>query len=382
MAEKPTHSLLGASSAERWLNCPGSVGLLKKLNLPESDEPDYRRDGVAAHEAAAHCLQNGLDGWEAIGLSFHETEITEEIANAIQLYLDTVRPLITEKAVVRIETRVQFKEHEDGYGTVDCGVYDPETATLHVNDYKHGQGVVVEADWNPQLMYYAHPFIQEFPETRTVVLRIIQPRAFHELGPVREWETTAEAIETWVEDELIPGMNRAAIDHALDSGPWCRFCPAKLVCPILTSLFGAAMTADPKSVRYISNESLGRSYQYIPAVKSYIKAMEDEAFRLLNLGKEVPGVKLVPKKANRAWKPGGADIAKARFGDQAMTVPEVKSPAQIEALSPDGKAVVSEWAFTPQTGLTVALSSDKRPAVKVQSTQATFGEAVAKIAAE
>src|SRR6185312_11747702 len=133
MSDLPVHSPLGASSAERWLNCPGSVALLKKLDLPESDEPDYRRDGVAAHEAAAHCLTNGLDGWEIIGSKFHEVEINEEIANAVQLYLDTVRPLTAKPGVhVYVEQRVQFPEHALGYGTVDGGVFDPETCQLDV----------------------------------------------------------------------------------------------------------------------------------------------------------------------------------------------------------------------------------------------------------
>lgn len=378
----PVHSPLGASSAERWMACPGSISLLKTLELPESDEPDYRRDGIAAHEAAAHCLEYTHDAWEVIGEKFHDTEITEEIANAVQLYLDTVRPLLPYKGFVYIEERIQFPEHKMGYGTVDCGTVNTDECLLDVTDYKHGEGIVVDVEWNPQLMYYAHGLITRHPEVRRVRLRIVQPRAFHQDGPVRVWETTAETVEQWVADELLPAMNRAEMDHTLDSGPWCRFCPAKLVCPVLTSLFGAAMKADPKHIRNMSNESLGRSYQHVQAVKFYIKAMEEEAFRLLNLGKPVPGVKLVAKKANRVWKDKGAEIVKARFGAQAMTEPEIKSPAQIEALGPEGKAVVGEWAFTPQTGLTVALESDKRPAVKVQTTAEAFGAALAHIQKE
>ncbi|MBO8865195.1 DUF2800 domain-containing protein, partial [Staphylococcus aureus] len=34
---KPLHSPLGASSADRWIHCPGSVALIKALDLPRSD---------------------------------------------------------------------------------------------------------------------------------------------------------------------------------------------------------------------------------------------------------------------------------------------------------------------------------------------------------
>lgn len=371
----PAHSPLGASSAERWMNCPGSISLLKRLELPESDEPDYRREGIAAHAAAAACLAANEDAWITVGAVYGPMEINVEIAEAIQVYIDTVRPLMRPGVIVHIEERVQFPEHKLGYGTVDLGLYDPAECLLDITDYKNGQGIVVDVEWNPQLMYYAHGLICRYPEARRVRLRIVQPRAFHEFGPVRVWETDAETIEMWVNDELLPAMNRAELDHTLDSGPWCRFCPAKLVCPVLTSLFGAAAKADPKHIVNMSNEALGRSYQHVQAVKFYLKAMEEEAYRLLNLGKSVPGVKLVPKKANRVWKDGGADIAVARFGDDAYTPREIKTPAQIEKIGPDAAAVVKEWAFTPQTGLTVALETDKRPAVKVQSSQEAFGAA-------
>lgn len=35
--QRPAHSPLGASSAERWMNCPGSVALLKDLKMETTD---------------------------------------------------------------------------------------------------------------------------------------------------------------------------------------------------------------------------------------------------------------------------------------------------------------------------------------------------------
>jgi hypothetical protein len=51
----------------------------------------------------------------------------------------------------------------------------------------------------------------------------------------------------------------------------------------------------------------------------------------------------------------------------------------MEEVSGDAPKLVKEWAYTPQTGLTVALERDKRPAVKVQSSTEAFGEAVAAL---
>ena len=73
------------------MNCPGSVALIKNLNLPQSDEPDYRREGTAAHEALEECMRNDIDAWEVVGKEFNGVTITADIADAIQVFIDTVR---------------------------------------------------------------------------------------------------------------------------------------------------------------------------------------------------------------------------------------------------------------------------------------------------
>jgi hypothetical protein len=55
------------------MNCPGSVALLSLIGEDISDEPDYRREGVAMHEAAARALEEGLDAWELVGMEFNST---------------------------------------------------------------------------------------------------------------------------------------------------------------------------------------------------------------------------------------------------------------------------------------------------------------------
>lgn len=386
---RPAHSPLGASGAERWMNCPGSVALLKALTLPPSDDPTYRSEGTSAHEAGYFCLVKGMDAWEVIGEKFGKHEITHEMSIAIQVYIDEVHSLITPTAKVYYEFGIDAPEfHKDFYGTLDNGIVDG--ITLFINDYKHGEGIMVDVEYNPQIMYYAYGLLRHHPEVENIELRIIQPRGFHPEGPVRKWVCPAEHIRQWAERELKPAMDRTELDHDLDAGPWCRFCPAKLVCPLMTSLFGAAMMADPKVIINLSNESLGRSYQYKQAVNFYIKALDDETMRRLNNGEmanDECGVKLVPKKTNRVYvanveiEPGQhistAEFFKSKFGEEAMTQPELKSPAEMAKLGKEAAALIKEYAYTPFNGTTVALSTDKRPAVKVQTTAEAFPNAVA-----
>jgi hypothetical protein len=56
--------------------------------------------------------------------------------------------------VVLIEQRVDFSRWvEQGFGTADCIII--ADGTLRVIDYKHGLGVLVSAEGNPQMQCYA-----------------------------------------------------------------------------------------------------------------------------------------------------------------------------------------------------------------------------------
>lgn len=398
--ERPVHSIKGASGAERWMNCGGSTELVRAYDLPPTDEPDYRREGIAGHEAAADCLARDIDTWEIVGQTYYNTEIDGPMAEAIQMYLDRVRPSIDRERGFHgmqffIEAKLAAPDvHEAMFGTVDFGAlvlnsemiareHDVTFASfLDVTDLKMGEGITVEADKNPQMMYYAfmliHTKFAELEDAFPVRLTIAQPRAFHPNGPIRDWWTTVGEIKTWVVNELVPAMESVSDD--LWAGPWCRFCPAKIVCPLLTSLFRAAATYDPSRIKEVSDKALGLAYGMLDPVKFYSKAIEDEAFRRLQLGNDVEGTKLVNKKANRIFKPSVTarvedkpvevdlvEHVKREFGAAAFTKPELKSPAEFSKISPAAKKFVEEYAYMPVTGLTVARLDDKRLAVKMQS---------------
>jgi hypothetical protein len=374
-ADRPAHSPLGASSAERWMKCPGSVRLIQSLDLPETDEPDYRTLGTAAHEACAQALATGADGWELIGECFGPHKVDAEMAEAIQVYLDICREYIACPGIYYIEEAVSAPVHPDFYGTADFVHWDEKHATLTVVDYKHGQGITVEAVDNPQLKYYAYGALQKHPDAREVVMYIVQPRGFHMDGPVRGWPMKADALCEWVEKDLVPAMKRTETDPALDIGDHCRFCPAKLVCPEM----GKAMyeLLDGEKPDLVPDVSLAGKWEKAQALKHLIKAIEAEVARRLNDGRAIPGIKLVDGKANRIWKDGAEALFRQRFGDQAFEPPSFKSPAEMEKIGPAAKSLVHEWAYKPQGKPTVAPDDDPRPAIKVQKGSDVFAGVLA-----
>lgn len=363
------------------------------------------------HEAAEKCLREGLDAWEVMGETYCQVEIDDAMATAIQVYLDSCRRDMDSATVYEIEAHISSPVHPSFYGMADFyalvtpgghamakTMADPPIPgeKLIVKDLKGGEGIVVEPENNGQLMYYAFGVIDTWERQAgltihpdlEVELAIVQPRAYHHTGQTdRRWSTTVGSIKNWVHLELVPAMERTETDATLDAGEWCRFCPAKLICPMLTGLFGAACKADPKAVVELTDEAIARNWQHIAAVNFYIKALKEEAQRRLEKGVTMDGFcKLVPKKSNRvfpsSFKDGDksvktVDRAREKFGDDAFTKPELKSPAELEKLSTEAKAWVKEVAFMPQTGLTVAAWDDPKPAVRVQTTKEKFGEAIA-----
>jgi hypothetical protein len=363
------HSHLGASGAERWIKCPGSTAMLRHACIQhDTDEPSYRADGTCAHAGALWCLLNGADAWEAMGQEFEGGVFGEDHARGVQVYLDTVRADIgPDSRVFYEQTIADPAVHAAYFGTVDCAVLND--TTLIVSDYKNGAGIPVDAEGNPQIRYYAYGIVRKLIADgdlmiRTVVLRIVQPNAIHPAGPVREEVLTVYALCEWAEEELVPAMQRTEVDTSLDPGAHCRFCPARLICPALRGLYGAAATADATGAKQLSDAELGRQFELMEAIGIYRRALAKEAYRRLLTGAQVPGTKLVEKIADRIWREGAEMRFVNELGEGAFET-KLRSPASMEKLSALAKQLVKEWAYQPKTGFTVELASAKRAAVKV-----------------
>jgi hypothetical protein len=107
--------------------------------------------------------------------------------------------------------------------------------------------------------------------------------------------------------------------------------------------------------------------------RRFMTQLEKVAYARLVGGSELPNAKLVAKRTSRAWKDGAQTAVVEALGNNALTAPVLKSPAEIEKLSSRGKALALEFGFMPESsGYSVALASDKRPGVKPPSNSETF----------
>ena len=113
----------------------------------------------------------------------------------------------------------------------------------------------------------------------------------------------------------------------------------------------------------MTQEELDKFYVLTEPARMFIKALEEEMFARLMNGADSSIAKLVKKQADRVWKDEALQRFSTLFGTEAFTTPKLKSPAEMEKI-PMAKPLVREFAFTPDTGLTVKPMSAKGLAVK------------------
>lgn len=379
MGEAKLHSKIGASSAHRWMTCPGSVRMSEGA---ENKDSPYALEGTAAHTLGEMCLVGNSSPSQFIGSMMevtgndgqtHDIEVTEEMADAVTEYVEYVRDTLKNSyGELYVEQKFDLSNiHRGLSGTNDACIIEP-FGTLHVFDYKHGRGVKVEVKRNPQLMYYGLGALKDY-EVEKVVLHIVQPNCDHPDGRIRAWETTPEDLAKFgreLKDAAALTEEPDAPLVATEKG--CKFCPAAGFCPALKeraySVAKASFAEDDTILlpepEKLSNEEISKVLASSNLLSSWIASVENHAHSQAEKGNPIPGYKLVKKRANRKWRDESDVVSKfsAVVGDEQLFDKKVKSPAQMEKVV--GKSEVDKLTEIPDTGTTLVPEWDKRPEVR------------------
>lgn len=377
MAEK-IHSILGASSASRWLACPGSVRL--SAGMPKTSSA-YALEGTAAHDLGEMMLRSGGMAAGAIG-TFAKVEgtlieITEEMAEAVQIYLDTVR-VDFKAAGAGAELKIEHKFkldwlHPGLWGTNDAMVGQP-FGLLQCYDYKHGMGVSVEVEDNSQAMYYSlgGSYGEDYSEVELV---IIQPRSGHKDGAVRRQRMSLESLQRWGQEVLLPGAKATeAAGAPLKVGDHCRFCQALAVCSeqkqiateVAKGVF-ADVSVAPPAPETITQDELRKILGVSDQIEAWLNACKVYARTMLENGQATPetlGYKLVAGRASRKWTNEEEATAwlESILGDEAYIIKLVSVAQAEKVLKGPGKKALEEMT-TVTRGAQMAPVSDKRDAI-------------------
>lgn len=368
------HSEIGASSSERWLNCPKSVELSR--GIPDSGSSPYAEEGTAAHECSEYCFENNVEASETIGMTFNKHVVDEVMAEHVQFYLDEMKPYTEGEFDTMIEEKFELPTiHKDMYGSNDfCAMGIGDSAGLLViADFKYGAGKDVSAFENTQLIiyalgaYHANNFIYDFER---VSLQVIQPRVDNK---VKVWEISVEELLEW-EKKLQKGVKEVySKNPKIESGSHCQWCKAKATCPLLTKeaedMFETAVAENPVEdfkLPEIADMDLNKIINVLKhekKIKDWMSAVAVKAQTLLESGVSIPGYKLVKKKSNRKLRDPQEIVNDfgERFGDDLYEPRKLIGTGKLEKLI--GKKEVADYFYKPDSGTTIAEESDKRPAI-------------------
>ncbi len=362
-------NIVGGSTAKRVINCPGSVALVQKM--PPKPSSKYADEGTLLHNVMAELIMSEEPPEYYIGTRYEDQILTfelveEKILPALRA-LDVIDP--EHKMEIEAETRVGFGDLLPGvFGSTDLiGRLGNRAIVL---DWKFGDGVMVEVEENPQLMFYAAAAMRTpeaqwaFEGVTEIEMVIVQP------PEIRRWVTTPERIAKF-ELELVQAVKQAEKpDAKLTVGDHCRWCAAKPICPKMTGAVDRALKVQldnldaPKISAYLKNADM---------LEEWIKDLRALALQMLESGAKLPEYKLVAKRAIRSWSDEEkAKVALFAYGLTESEVMEttVVSPAKAEkALKKRKIGLPEDLVVAISSGNTLASVDDPRPEVMLLGKQ-------------
>lgn len=360
------HAILSASSSDRWLHCPPSARLCESYDDMGSN---YAAEGTDAHALCEYKLRQAL-GMEATDPTENLTWFNEEMSDCATGYAAYVLEQVEAAKqtcadpVVLIEQRVDFSRWvESGFGTADCIII--ADGTLQVIDYKHGLGVLVSAEENPQMQCYALGALELFDaiyDIDSVRMTIYQPRREN----VSTYELSKDELYRWADEVLKPTADLAfAGDGNFLCGEWCGFCKAKHDCRARADANMELARYDFKLPPLLTDEEVEEILTRVDDLVAWAADIKEYALQQAISGKEWHGWKLVEGRSNRRYTNETAvagAVTNAGFDPYEHKVLGVTAMQKLLGKS-RFEEILAAYIEKPQGKPTLVPESDKRPAM-------------------
>jgi hypothetical protein len=368
MANK--HAVLSPSSAHRWLACTPSARLEREF---EDSSGEAAAEGTAAHALSEHKLRRALKMRSKKPVSKYDCDEMDAYTDG---YVEFIQGLIAQAKqecadpVVLIEQKLDFSRHvPDGFGTGDCVII--ADGTLHIVDFKYGQGVLVSAEDNPQMKLYALGALELFDgiyDISTVSMTIYQPRREN----VSTHTVFKEALCQWAEEVLKP---TAAIAFEgggeYTPGEHCQFCRAAVKCRARAEEKLNLARFEFALPPLLTDEDIGEILARLDDLTSWANDIKVYALEAaVSHGKEWSGFKLVEGRSNRKYANEEA-VAEAAKGAGYRDIYETKliGITAMEKLLGKTKFsnILGGFIEKPPGKPTLVLLSDKRQAINTSA---------------
>jgi len=301
-----SHSRVSPSSAAQWIHCAGMVDMIK--DIPDTPS-ESALEGDTAHWVASQLITK--PDLNIIGMTAPTGHIVDkDMFDYIAPYAADVRKAAGASRVY-VEETVQIPGiHAEAYGTPDCWYFDGPKDTLYIWDLKYGWGLVdVYENW--QMLMYAVGIVGGAIGAGrgfTIRLRLVQPRPWHEDGPIREWVLSSVNLLPYAERLKAAAYEALGGNATLCSGPHCRYCLTRPTCPADRQ---ASMSAIDVAGIPVGHDVLNFEYELdiLARAKDIVNqrydALEEYVKELIKGGTIVPGlcIKSVPGRGSSWTKP-------------------------------------------------------------------------------
>lgn len=371
------HAILSASGSHRWLNCTPSARLELEF---ENTTSEAAREGTAAHALCEHKLKKFLKKRSKRPVSDYNSDEMEECTDAyaefaMEQYEEAKKSC--KDPVILIEQKLDFSCYvPEGFGTGDCIIISDDK--LHIIDFKYGQGILVEAEHNPQMMLYALGALEIYDalyDIKEISMTIFQPRREN----VSTWTISNEELKTWAEEELKPKAQMAYEGNGeYLPGEWCTFCKAAVKCRARAEEKMKLARMEFKMPPLLTDAEIEEVLTVLPDLTKWaneITAYATEA--AIHHGKEWNGFKVVEGRSNRKYRDEQlvAEAAKEHgytdiYRQSLIPMTEMQKLMGKSAF----EEILGDLIYKPPGKPTLVPNTDKRPAMNVTNAENEFNE--------
>jgi hypothetical protein len=372
------HYAFGGSTAGRTVKCPAWHNLAK--NMPSGPPSLAAMEGTLMHLLFERGVADpDFEPAEMLGemriIDGQELHVTEAHIDKVYTALDCLEDIRDEYAYDFVLPEVIMNTDDETGGTADIIAFSTlagiRVTAFGVHDLKTGDGHMVSAENNEQLLFYAWQAVEKFKkelafnEETKFQLGIIQPSDRRD-SPVDIWNTDLKTIldfgKTYKQAQK---MAKAGIIEPC-AGSHCAYCPAMSTCPAKTGMIQVSQRIPSGSTELAD---LIKAMSIVDDVEDWCKAVRKTAHEQLEQGVNITGFKLVPKRATRVWNDPQKALQKFKRA-RGLTAEDyldmkLKSAPQMEkvckAKGVDFKKFESMISLH-SSGTTLVKDSDPRPA--------------------
>ena len=305
------HAILSPSASHIWLRCTRAPRMCE--DLPDQ-QTDYARQGTQAHSLCQYKLEKAL-GYYVRDPRAELALLDEEMESCSDDYVQFVMQLLSEMRqtcsdpVILIEQRLDFSEWvPEGFGYGDCILV--ADGTVHVIDFKYGEGVLVDARDNSQMMCYALGAINlldNLYDISSVSMTIFQPRREN----VSTWTQDKFELLGWADTVLKPAADLAYKgEGTFCAGEHCRFCRARATCRARAEYNLELARYDFAMPDTLEDDEISAILSKIDSLTSWAADIREYALSQALSGKHFEGFKVVNGRSVRRYT-SETDVAKA-----------------------------------------------------------------------